>query len=204
MAEVMQDTSNVGVAKGRPGGYAVIAPAGHDLTSITDMTKTLADIVKADTEVKSLGYISEDGVEISTDTDTDDIADWAAKVVASSLSSYSESAEVTFIETRDNVLKAVYGDDNVTTADGVTTIRHNENFTDAHVFVFDCVVSSTKVKRVVIPCGRIFERDSVAMNSSDVMGYKPTIKCMPYEGFDGDTYREYVYDTTAATKSATK
>lgn len=198
MAEAMQDTNNLGVAKGRPGGYAVIAPAGFDVSVFADMTKTLSEIVAANEQVRPLGYISEDGVEFSTDTSTEDKADWGGTTIDSSLSSYAESAAVTFLESRSSVLEAVYGDDNVATADATTTIRHNAEFTQPHVYVFDAVVSSTKVKRSVIPVGRIFERDSLSENSSDLMGYKPTIKCMPYAGFDGDTYRDYIYDAAKA------
>lgn len=195
--EAIQDTNNLGVGKGRPGGYAAIAPAGTDLTQIIDVSKTIKELVGSVPNMRSLGYISEDGVEWSTDTDTSDNSEWGGKVVDSSLSSYAESAQVTFLESRDSVLKAVYGDDNVTTKDGTTTIRHNENFTDSHVFIFDSVVSATKVKRSIIPVGRIFERDSVTENSSDMRGYTPTIKCMPYDGFDGDVCRDYIYDASA-------
>lgn len=195
MAEAIQDVSNLGVAKGRPGGYAVIAPAGFNLETFEDMTKTLAEIITANQEVKSLGYITEDGVEWSTDTDTSDITEWGGKIVSRGLSSYAESAAVTFMESREAVLKAVFGDANVTVDGATTTVRHNENFTDPHVFVFDSVVSTTKVKRTIVPLGRIFERDSRTENNSDVAGYAPTISAMPYDGYDGDAYRDLIYDT---------
>ena len=208
MADAIQDINNIGVAKGRPGGYAVVAPAGTDPAIFEDMTKTLAEIIAANDAVKSLGYITEDGVEWSTDTDTNEITEWGGKTVNKALSSYAESAAVTFMESRESVLKTVYGDANVTVDGATTTVRHNENFTDPHVFVFDSVVSATKVKRSVVPLGQIFERDSRTENNSDVAGYAPTISAMPYSGFDGDAYREYIYDTAykapAAGKSAEK
>ena len=67
MAETMLDASNVGIAKGREGGYACVAPAGTDPTTFIDMTKTLAELCKAPSAVlKSLGYISEDGVTVTS------------------------------------------------------------------------------------------------------------------------------------------
>lgn len=198
MAESIQDTSNLGVAKGRPGGYGMVCPAGTDVSTLKDVSKTIKDLLDTVKSAASLGYISEDGVTFSTDTDTNDNGEWGGKVVDSSLSSYAESAQVTFLESRESVLKTVYGDSNVTVDGATTEVRHNESFTDPHVFVFDAVISSTKVKRSIIPLGRIFERDDVSENSSDMMGYTPTIKCMPYEGYDGDTYRDYIYDTTKA------
>ena len=202
MTEIMFDASNIGVAKGREGGYSCVAPAGTDPTPFIDMTKTLKELCDANSsKLKSLGYISEDGVTIATDTDSDDHNDWSGKTIDSPLTRYSESVSVKFLESRDSVLKVVYGDGNVSTAGGTTTIRHNQNFTGSHLYVFDSVVSATKVKRTVIPNGVIIERDDMEMNSSDLAGYSPTIKCLPSTSFDGDCMREYIYDTTTGSVS---
>lgn len=205
MAEVMFDASSLGIGKGREGGYAIVAPTSVSPTSFEDMTKTLAELVAvAANKAQSLGYIDEDGVTNATDTDTDDKTDWAGDVIASPLTSYSETVEVKFLESRESVLKVVFGDDNVSTANGITTVRHNKNFTGAHTFVFDCVVSDTKVKRIIIPNGVITERDDIEYNNSDLMGYKPTIKCLKCSEYDGDTIRELIYDTTTGTVTSTK
>lgn len=194
----VQDANNLGVAKGRPGGYAMICPAGTDVTPLMDVSKTIRELLATVTGAKSLGYISEDGVQWTTDTDTSDNSEWGGTVVSTSLSSYGESAQVTFLESRESVLKACYGKDNVSTTGATTQIRHNANFTDPWVYVFDAVISATKVKRTIVPLGRIFERDTVDENSSDMMGYTPTIKTMPYDKWDGDVYRDFIYDTTKA------
>lgn len=199
MAETMLDATLLGVGKGREGGYACVAPAGTDPTVYEDVTKTLAELCNAEGSVlKSLGYISEDGVTITTDTDTEDYADWGGTTVASPMTSYAESAEVGFLESRETVLKVVFGDENVSTKGGITTIRHNKNFTGAHVFVFDSIVSDTEVRRTIIPNGVITERDDIEYNNSDLVTYKPTIKCIAAKVYDGDSSREFVYDTTAA------
>lgn len=199
MAETMLDTSNLGIGKGREGGYACVAPAGTDPTAYIDMTKTLDELCKASASVlKSLGYVSEDGVTLVTDTDSNDTPDWSGKTIDSQMTSYAESVEVMFLESRDSVLKCVFGDSNVSTSNATTTIRHNQNFSGSHLYVFDCVVSATKVKRIVIPNGVIVERDDVEYNNSDLAGYKPTIKCLPSTFFEGDCLREYIYDTAHA------
>lgn len=191
------DAFNVGIAKGREGGYAAVAPANTDPTAYVDVSKTIAELIKSSGSVlKSLGYISEDGVTNATDTDTSDIKDWGANVIKSPLTSYGETIQVGFLESRDSVLKVVFGEANVTTDAGTTIVRHNTAFTGTHLFVFDSVVSETKVKRIVIPNGVITERDDIEMNSSDPLVYTPTIKCLPSPYFDGDCIREYIYDTT--------
>lgn len=196
MAESMFDSSNVGVAKGRAGGYCLIAPANTDPSAFEDVSKTLAELLKTAATAKSGGYISEDGVTKTVDTDSEDFKDWAADTILSPITSYSESVSCTFLESREAVLKAVFGEDNVSVEGGVTTVRHNQSFNGAHLYVFDSVVSETKVKRTVIPNGVITEREDVEENSSDLMGYTPTIKCLPSTYYDGDTMREFIYDTT--------
>ena len=202
----MFDSANLGIGKGRPGGYAVVAEFGAPLEDFLDMKKTLAEIV-ADTKNKaaSLGYVDEDGVTVSTSTDSDDKQEWGGGTVGSPITSYTETVQVGFLESRDSVLKTVYGDDNVSTDGGVTTVRHNQNFGRPHLFAFDSVVSDTKVKRTIVPQGTINERDDVTYNNSDLVGYKPTIKCLQYGPWEGDTIRELIYDTTTGeTQEVTK
>lgn len=194
----MFDTSNVGIGKGREGGYAIVAPKGTDPTKFEDMTKTLAELLAEVTDAESLGYVSEDGVTISTEVDSEDKKDWGGDVIASPISSFSESVSATFQETRDAVLRAIFGDENVTTNGATTVVRHNKNFNGAHLYVFDCVVSDTKVVRTVVPYGVITERDDLTYNNSDLVGYTPTIKCIAYAGYDGDGMRQFVYDSSKA------
>lgn len=192
----MFDKDSVGVAKGRPGGYAAVFPAGTDISNLADPSKTLKELV-GQYHGASLGYISEDGVTFTTDTDSEGHNDWGGSEVARDLTSYADSAQMTFIQSSVAVLKTIYGDDNVTESGATVTIRHNRNFTDPHVYVFDSVISSTKVLRNVIPIGQAFERDDVSYNSSDLLGYTPTITCVPYND-NGDTHTTAIYDTVKA------
>ncbi len=196
----MFDKDSVGVAKGRPGGYAAVFPVGTDISVLADPSKTLKELI-SQYQGASLGYISEDGVTFTTDTDSEGHNDWGGSEVARDLTSYADSAQMTFIQSSVAVLKTIYGDDNVTESGATVTVRHNRNFTDPHVYVFDSVISSTKVLRNVIPIGQAFERDDVSYNSSDLLGYTPTITCVPYND-DGDTHTTAIYDTVKAAKVA--
>lgn len=196
----MFDKDSVGVAKGRPGGYAAVFPVGTDISALADPSKTLKELI-SQYQGASLGYISEDGVTFTTDTDSEGHNDWGGSEVARDLTSYADSAQMTFIQSSVAVLKTIYGDDNVTESGATVTVRHNRNFTDPHVYVFDSVISSTKVLRNVIPIGQAFERDDVSYNSSDLLGYTPTITCVPYND-DGDTHTTAIYDTVKAAQAA--
>lgn len=197
----MFDRDSIGVAKGRPGGYCAIWPTTVDIEKLKDVKKTLKDLLRELPGGSSGGYISEDGVEFTTDTDSDEHSDWGGDTICSDLTSYAESAKVTFLESSEAVLKAVYGDENVTVADATTTIMHNKNFTEPKVYVFDSVVSSTKVERNIIPIGRIFERDSVTLNSSDLKSFTPTITCESFDD-DGNKKITVIYDAAKAAQLA--
>ena len=194
----MFDATKVGVAKGRPGGYAAVFPADYDVSKLTDVKKTLKELI-TDSAGKgaALGYISEDGVEFGVSLSSDDKSDWGGDTVSSAISKYGETAKMTFLQSAETVLKVIYGDANVSTKSGVVEVRHNANLTQPRIYVFDAVISETTVKRSVIPVGRIYERDSVKQSNSDLLGYTPTIKCMPAPQFDNDTYRDFFYDVTA-------
>lgn len=56
----MFDKDSVGVAKGRPGGYAAVLPVGTDISVLADPSKTLKELI-GQYHGASLGYISEDG-----------------------------------------------------------------------------------------------------------------------------------------------
>lgn len=198
MTEAMLDAANVGVVKGRPGGYSAVAPDGTDPALFEDVSKTIEEILKKVTAGSSLGYISSDGLNKAPNTESQDVVDWAGDLIKSEVTSFSEDVQVTFLESRDSVLKTVYGDENVTTSGAVTTVRHNKRFTTPHLFVFDSVISDTKVKRTIIPKGVILERGEQSENNSDVLGYTPTIKCQAASVYGGDTMREFIYDSSAA------
>lgn len=191
MTDAMLDASTVGVAKGRPGGYAAVFPLGTPLATLKDVSKTLEELVAEVPGADSLGYISEDGVTIPTDTSAEDRRDWGGNVIKSELTEFATSISVTFLESRDSVLMTVYGDANVSTKDGVRETRVNQNFTGAHAFLFEHVIGDSMVRRTVVENGSITERDDLAMNNSDLLGYAPTIKCVSAEGRDPMVFLDF-------------
>lgn len=192
--ELSKDAANVGVAKGNngnAGGYAWVG--GMAATLPTDAKAAVGG------EFKSLGFISEDGLTNTTDTDSEDYKDWGGTVIKSAQTSYAESYQASFLESRESVLKTVYGDANVESdGEGGISVKHNGNFTEERRYVFESLVTPTLIKRTVIPRGSIMERDDVSENSSDLLAYTPTIKALPDE--DGNTSYVYYYDSSKATE----
>lgn len=196
MADKAKDISNVGTAKGNSknaGGYSWVAPAGTTLP--TDAKTDIPD------DFISLGFISEDGLVNTTDTDSEDRKDWTGGVIKTDNTSYKETYQASFLESRESVLKAVYGDDNVESdGNGGLAVKHNKNFTAEHVYVFESLITDTLIKRTVIPRGSISERDDVSENPNDLLTYTPTITAL--EDDEGNTSYVYYYDSSKDTTLA--
>lgn len=188
MAEKLLDPQNVGVAKGKAGGYAWVAPLG---TALPTNAKDALD-----SAFKSLGYISTKGVDFKSKTSTKEIKDWSGSLVHSSVTSYEETCTAEFLESRESVLELYYGAQNVqTTSDDngtSTTIKHNSTFSAPVCLVFESSITATKLRRDVIPVAVVSERGDETLDSTDALTYKPTIKCLGNE--QGDVHYTYFYD----------
>lgn len=192
MTDAAKDASNVGVAKGNvnnAGGYAWVASYGTDLP--TDAKSAISS------SFESLGYISEDGLTNTTDVETEDYVDWGGTTIQTAQTSYTETYSVSFLESRASVLKVVYGDANVDDdGSGSITVRHNGQFTEERSYIFESLVTTTLIKRTVIPRGTISEKDDVSENTEDLLMYNATIKALPDN--DGNTSYVYYYDSSKA------
>lgn len=63
---------------------------------------------------KKVGDVTSDGINLSTDKSTEDLKNWANKVKRTILSDHSEVVEVPIMDTTEESLKTVFGEDNVT------------------------------------------------------------------------------------------
>ena len=198
MADLAKDASNVGVAKGNVdnvGGYAWTAERSDELALPTDAKAPIPS------EFESLGYIHEDGITNSVESDAEDYKDWGGTVVKSLPTGYTESFQVGFLESRESVLKVVYGSENVKSdGQGGITVKHNGSFSEERAYVFESLITPTLIKRTVIPRGVVSEKDDVSENASDLLAYTPTIKALPDE--DGNTSYAYYYDSAKAAAAA--
>lgn len=183
----MSNVSNVTASKPKTGGAVSIAPLGSTLP-----TSASTELDKAFT---SLGYISEDGLTNANSPEIETVKAWGGDTVLTSQTSREDTFSFTLIEALDvNVLKTVYGDDNVsgTLAEGIT-IKANNTELKGHCYVIDVLLSKgTVLKRTVIPNATVSEVGDLTENDTDPIGYETTLTALP----DGNGNTHYTYIVT--------
>lgn len=185
----MSKKDNVTAAKPKVGGAMYVAPAGTELP--TDATTALA------TAFKSLGYISEDGLTNSNSPESDDIKAWGGDIVLTPITGRPDTYSVKLIESLNvDVLKMVYGDDNVTgTLETGITVKANATDLEEHPIVVDMILRNGVLKRICIPSAKVSEIGEIVYTDADASGYELTLSCQP--DADGNTHYEYIKGATA-------
>lgn len=180
----MSDVSNVSVGKPKTGGAIYVAPLSATLP--TDATTTLGAAFKA------LGYVSEDGLVNTNSPESDKIKAWGGDTVLVIQSSKEDTFTFTLIEAlNEDVLKFVYGDDNVSgTLSTGLTITANADEAEARVIVIDMVLAGGVLKRIVIPNAKISEIGEITYADESAIGYETTVEALPDSS--ENTHYEYI------------
>jgi len=184
------DSANVTASKPKTTGAISVAPLGTVLP--TDAKTAL------DAAYKPLGYCSEDGVTNANSPTSEQTKAWGGDVVLDSMTEKPDSFKWTLIEsTNAEVLKVVYGDDNVTgTLKTGITIKANRKEQVERAFVVDMLLKNGGIKRIVIPKGKVVEVDEIVYNDKKAVGYGTKISAAP--DTDGQTHYEYILNENAA------
>jgi len=143
--------------------------------------------VSALTGFTAAGYIGEDGVTETNERSTDRIRAWGGDTVKVVQTEHNVSYQFTFLETLNaDVLKAVYGEDNVltTAATASTGTLHEVQVNAATLphksYVFEIKDGDAKV-RIYVPDGQITEVGDITYSDSEVIGYQVTVEAFADE-----------------------
>lgn len=184
------DSKNVTAAKPKKGGAVFKAPKGTALPTSPSEALNAA--------FKSLGYVSEDGLTNENSPDSDKEKAWGGDVVLNFMNERPDTFKFKLIEaTNPEVLKAVYGDSNVTgnMTNGITVHVTSED-PQEYAWIFDMTLKDGGVKRIVVPQAKMTELGEIAYVDNKSVGYEITISATP--DADGNYHHEYIGPAVAA------
>lgn len=180
------NASNVSVGKPKVGGSIKVAPVGTTLP--TDAVSAL------DVAFENLGYVSDAGLTNSSNSETETIKEWGGTAVLIVQTSKEDTFQYALLESLNTeVLKHVYGDDNVTgdLTNGISVIANN-NEQEEHSFVIDMILNGGVLKRIVIPKGRVSQVDTITYVNNAAISYNTTLFCAPDTTDKEATHYEYI------------
>jgi len=151
-----------------------LATGGVLIGDLTAAAPTTA--VGALTGFNAAGYIGEDGVTEANERSTDRIRAWGGDTVKVVQTEHNVTYKFTFLETLNaEVLKAVYGEDNVTTTGSLHEVQVNSATLPHKSYVFEVKDGDAKI-RIYVPDGQITEVGDITYSDSEVIGYEVTVE----------------------------
>lgn len=181
------DASKITTGKRKTAGGIYCAPANTTLP--TDAATALASAFK------ELGYVAEDGVVNSISRETTDVKEWGGDVVDTIITGQTDAFKFKLMESVNvDTLKAVFGASNVTESSGAITVTVKSDNPTSYVWVIDMAIKNNRMKRIVIPDGKITALGDISYKSTEMTMYDVTLSCA-YDSTIGGTHKEYVSAT---------
>jgi hypothetical protein len=165
------NTNNVAVGRPKAGGAVFTAAIGTAVP--TDAAAPLADAFE------NVGFCSSAGLTNGVAIQSTPIIAWGGDEVDNIVTSRAETVKLTMIETKPTSLKLIYGDENVIESGDSITVKHNSNPRPVRVWVFEIILSETRMQRIVVPNGKISAVEDITYKDGEAVQYGVTISCRP-------------------------
>lgn len=183
-------TNAANVSVGKP---KVAGGVWFGATSITAPTDAVTPLPSG---LVSGGYVTDAGLVNSISTDTSDINAWGGDTVLTVRTTRTETFAFGFLETKEDVLKQVFGPSNVNVVGTDITVKHNNLDLPRQLYVFEVLMSGNKVKRIVVPNAQITEVGDVTYADGDAISYEVTLSAYPDSS--GNTAYEYIAEISGS------
>jgi hypothetical protein len=183
----MADSGNIWAATIPADGAAVYAaPLGTTLP--TSATASL------DGAFTDLGWVSEDGVTNSISREVTKHRAWGGEVVKVTQDNYTETVRLTLLESSSEVLKVVYGKDNVTAGPNYQSLKveHSRLQLERQSFVID-FIDGDRAGRIVVREGQVTEVGDVVYVHRDLTRYEITIDVFKPDNADNAVVAYFDY-----------
>lgn len=181
----MNKSENVTAAKPAIGGAIFTAPVGTTLPTSTSEALNSA--------FENLGYISKDGVTNSNSMTSNKVKAWGGNNVLNTQTDKPDDFKFKLLEIlKVEVMKTVYGDENVTedSSTGEIIITANAEELSDQSWVIDMILRNGVKKRIVIPQASISALADIVYKDDDSVVYDVTLSATPDD--DGNTHYEYI------------
>lgn len=185
----MPEANMVTAGKPKTGGSVFRAPLGTALP-----TSATAELNAAFVDQ---GYCSDEGIKNSNSPSSETVKAWGGDTVLNLQTEKPDNWKLTLLGAKDvNVLKTVYGDDNVSgdLSTGITVTANSKEQDDSS-WVVDQVLKGGTLKRVVLPCASIAEVEEITYADNSPVGYGLTLSAKPDSA--GNTHYEYMVNASA-------
>ena len=179
-------TANTGYAKFKPGAYFFVAPYGTTLP--TDNSTEL------DQAFKNMGFMGDQGFVFSNSSSTNTGRDANGDAIATSAGEVEKTLQCVFRELKADGLKVVYGQGNVTDADGVLTVHDKGPNSEVYSGVIEALLADGRKDRKVIPQMVPNQLGSETMAYTELVGKDMTFSVL-LDGTLGDYYVDYIDST---------
>ena len=166
---------DVKLGTGLATGMFYHAPAGTALP--TDPTDTLTS------DWVHVGDVSDAGITLSIDKSTENLRNWANAVKRVILTEHSETIQAPIMDTTEESLKTVMGEDNVSNTNDVITVNLSSGkLPDEEAFLW---VMKDGDDMIMIGCthGQVSAVESVTFAPGSAINWTPTITAMGDDGF---------------------
>lgn len=130
-----------------------------------------------------VGDVSDAGITLSLDKSVENLRNWANVIKRVILTDHAETVQAPIMDTTEEVLKTVVGEDNVTTANSKTTVSlSNADLPPEEAFLF---IMKDGNDMIGIGCthGQVTAVDSVSFAPGSAIIWTPTITALGNDGF---------------------